>query len=70
MMDAFDLWQYRKMKPYIDAYDEARNAYAMARRYDLPEDELKELCEEMIEAEKALERAENRYDEDAYFSQD
>lgn len=69
MMNAFDVWQYRKMKPYIDAYEEARNAYAMARRYDLPEDELKELCDEMIAAEKELARAEERYDEDAYFAE-
>ena len=68
MWNAFDLWQYRKLKPYIDAYEEARTAYCLARGF-VSDEELREYLDEMEAAENALERAEERYDEFAYWDE-
>lgn len=65
-MLSFDEWQDKKCARYYSRVDNAACAYSLARRYGEPESELKIYFEELQKAEKALERAQNRYSYEAY----
>lgn len=65
-MTPFERWQENKCRRYYENVDDARLAYRLARRYGEPEEELKIYFEAMKEAERDLEKALKRFDEEYY----